>query len=140
MSVDGGAARFSEPATAVEVGPLGYQVVQTGIVGQRTIEQLASTIVMFVCTGNTCRSPMAEVMFRNLVCKHLDCTDDELVSRGYLVLSAGLATSPGMPASAESLHLMRESGLDLSCSPEPAGDPRPPRGGRLHHHHDPFTS
>ena len=49
----------------------------------------ATKRVLFVCTGNTCRSPMAEAMFRK-------ASED----RGdYSVKSAGVAASKGTPAS-----------------------------------------
>jgi protein-tyrosine-phosphatase len=60
--------------------------------------------VLFVCTGNTCRSPLAEALFRDLVKDRQD----------YEVLSAGLGAMPGAPASRHSLELAKKRGLDLS--------------------------
>ena len=61
--------------------------------------------VIFVCTGNTCRSPMAKVLFRKL-----------LQERGIDTIevdSAGLACEPGEDASPHAVEAMAERGLDL---------------------------
>lgn len=60
--------------------------------------------VLFVCTGNTCRSPMAEGLMRDL-----------LHRRGVsaCVLSAGLAAD-GQPAATNAVAAMEEVGLDIS--------------------------
>jgi len=70
--------------------------------------------VLFVCTGNTCRSPMAETIFRKLVAEKLSCRDWELRERRIDVFSAGVAAAENYPASREAVEVMRESGLDLS--------------------------
>lgn len=60
--------------------------------------------VLFVCTGNTCRSPMAEVLAKDLL------ADQE----GVVVGSAGVFAGNGQPASAEAVEAMKAMGLDLS--------------------------
>ncbi len=70
--------------------------------------------VLFVCTGNTCRSPMAETLFRKLVTEKLDCRDWELRERGIDVFSAGIAAGESDPATREAVQIMQEYKLDLS--------------------------
>lgn len=62
--------------------------------------------VLFVCSGNTCRSPLAAVVFRHLL-------DQE--SRGDVVIgSAGTGAYDGEPASEGAYLVALERGLDLS--------------------------
>jgi len=63
--------------------------------------------VLFVCTGNTCRSPMAEGILRSMLKQQ---GHDELVQ----VLSAGIAACPGLPASPYAVAAAAEDNLDIS--------------------------
>lgn len=62
--------------------------------------------LLFVCTGNTCRSPMAEVIFNALAVQNdLD----------WRAESAGLAAVGDRPASENAIRAVAEIGLDLSA-------------------------
>jgi RpiB/LacA/LacB family sugar-phosphate isomerase len=61
--------------------------------------------ILFICTGNVCRSPMAEALFRKAT-----------EGRGdFRVLSAGLGAVDGQPPTAHSVSAMRELGVDISA-------------------------
>src|SRR5262249_30278880 len=68
----------------------------------------------FVCTGNTCRSPLAEALFKKRLAQRLGCTVDELPARGWSISSAGLAAAPGMPAADEAIAVAQALGADLT--------------------------
>ena len=62
--------------------------------------------IVFVCTGNTCRSPMAEGLFRVL---------DGQARTGLCAQSAGLFVHDGMPASENTVLAAKEYGADLTA-------------------------
>ncbi len=69
---------------------------------------------MFVCSGNTCRSPMAEALCKRMLAETLGDQVDKLADAGIEVISAGVAAANGMPASANAIEAVRRAGMDLS--------------------------
>lgn len=59
--------------------------------------------VLFVCTGNVCRSPMAEGLFKKLTAGRKDIT----------VQSAGVSAGRGQPASPDAVYALNREGIDL---------------------------
>lgn len=113
LILDDGRARYAQPASTIELVGEGFRVVRPGIVTDDTLRRLASLMVLFVCTGNTCRSPMAEALFRRLVADRLGCQPDEIDQHGVVVASAGLAAWAGGPASGHAVEIVAEAGADL---------------------------
>ncbi len=69
--------------------------------------------ILFVCTANICRSPVAEALFADWV-RRQGLPEPEQPD-GWRVLSAGTWAEPGAPASAYSREILAEQGLDLSA-------------------------
>lgn len=113
LVLDDGPARFGEPSAVVRVEGNRYTVLRAGVVPELTLRRLSSVLVLFVCTGNTCRSPMAEMLCRKMLADRLKCRHEDLEDRGVIVMSAGIAAMVGGHASPEAVEVMRARGLDL---------------------------
>jgi protein-tyrosine phosphatase len=66
-------------------------------------------MVLFVCTGNTCRSPLAEAVARSLV---KEGRVDGMTSDDVCFFSAGLAAMDGAPASSEVAEVLAKRGIE----------------------------
>lgn len=119
LAVDGGRTALIAPPTVVRAprtGPL--EVLREGFLDPGPLERAANRLVVFVCTGNTCRSPMAEALFRDAVARRLALADPgalRLADEGWVVASAGIAAGDGLPAAENAQATMAERGLDLGA-------------------------
>ena len=119
LVLDDGPCRFGQPSSVVRVDGDQYEVLRGGVVPEKTLQRLSNVMVLLVCTGNTCRSPMAEILCREMLAKRLNCTIDQLSEdqpdrRGLIVMSAGIAAMMGGKASTTAFQAMRDMGLDLT--------------------------
>ena len=111
--LDDGPLLSPTPSTIVKIIGDDFTVLREGAIKSETIKRLAALMILFVCTGNTCRSPMAEYLCEKLLAKRLNCPVDAVEQRGIVVLSAGLMAEEGQPASANAIEALKEYGIDL---------------------------
>lgn len=64
--------------------------------------------ILFVCTGNTCRSAMAEGIFKKMLKERKED------NRSFNIISAGISALPGMSPTPEAIKVMTEQGIDIS--------------------------
>jgi protein-tyrosine phosphatase len=112
--IDDGPTPLGRSSTVVRVDGGGWSVLREGPVSAEEVGLQTACLVVFVCTGNTCRSPLAEGLFKKKLADRLGCAADELPGRGFLVISAGLAAMMGGAAAAEAVEAATAYGADLS--------------------------
>ncbi len=113
MLLDGGEARYAKPSTVVRLNGQAYDVLREGVIEARIVERLASLNILFVCSGNTCRSPMAAALCKRAIARRLGCDESELGKQHVSIQSAGTSAGPGLPASEPAVAVMAARGLDI---------------------------
>ncbi|MCK5564150.1 MAG: threonylcarbamoyl-AMP synthase [Planctomycetes bacterium] len=116
MILDAGGenCKYQESSTVVKVTGEMLTVLRQGVYGEAQVKRMSEVKILFVCTGNTCRSPMAEYFCRKILSEKLACDIDELEKIGYKVSSAGTMGLECCPASDEVVSICREKGLNAA--------------------------
>jgi protein-tyrosine phosphatase len=114
LVLDDGRTRFGQSSSVIKIADHGFEMIRPGVVSEQTLRRLAVLNIVFVCTGNTCRSPMAESICRTMLATRLHCSASELEDRGVSVTSAGISATLGGRPSPEAVAVMSEMGIDLS--------------------------
>lgn len=109
-----GGCEAGKSSTVVKLGKKGVEILRHGAISDERIAQMTRIEIIFVCTGNTCRSPMAEGFCRKIMSEKLNCSIDELDRIGYIIRSAGVAACSNMSVSPESVEVCRQKGVDIS--------------------------
>jgi len=113
-ALDGGPTRYRKPSTVVRIDGNAYSVVRAGVIDGRLFDRLADFTILFVCSGNTCRSPMAAALATQQIAAKLGVSARELPLRHIVVQSAGVSASRGMRATLEARDAVKGLGGDLS--------------------------
>lgn len=114
LIIEDGVCRFGQSSTVLHVNGREVNILREGVVDEATIKQMSIYQALIVCTGNTCRSPMAELLLKKQLAEKLSCSVDELPTKGIQVSSAGIAAMPGGRPSAQSVDVMAQRGVDLN--------------------------
>ena len=114
MIIDGGPCQLRQPSTVIRVDDDSWEVLREGIITQEMIENLVCTTILFVCSGNSCRSPMAEGLLKKALSRRVEIPPEDLLAKGYRILSAGTSALRGSRASSLAIDVMRERGADIS--------------------------
>jgi protein-tyrosine phosphatase len=110
-----GPPRMAGQASVVRIEGDRWQLLKSGLVSEADLRRQSACLVVFLCTGNTCRSPLAEALCKTRLARRLGCAVSELPERGYHIVSAGLSAHPGGPAAQEAMMVARANDADLSA-------------------------
>lgn len=109
--LDVGPLPAAPASTTVRLGLNGsIEVDGAGAVKEADVLDALRRRIVFVCTGNTCRSPMAAALARVLLEERGGGADGGVE---VVIESAGVATGDGLPASPEAVEVIAEMGGDL---------------------------
>ncbi len=105
LAIDGGPAKFGQASSVVDFTQGSPKVVRLGAITQEEVDRITQKkTVLFVCTGNSCRSVMAEYLLRDMLKGRQDIE----------VFSAGTGVFLQTSASTETVSVLQRRGIDAS--------------------------
>lgn len=111
LIVDGGEPRYFSSSTVIDITYHPFKILREGAVSVRDIlDQYIRKRIVFVCTGNTCRSVMAEYLLKKYLADY-----DPLLLERYEIISRGTGAFCGAPASPAVIPLLNE---EKACGAE----------------------
>ncbi len=105
VAIDGGSARWGSSSSVIDFTQKKPIITRRGVITQDDVDRVTGKkSILFVCTGNSCRSVMAEYILKSMVHSRPDVE----------VASAGTSVFINSMASGETISVLREEGIDAS--------------------------
>jgi tRNA threonylcarbamoyl adenosine modification protein (Sua5/YciO/YrdC/YwlC family) len=107
MVLDGGKTEIGIESTVVDLTVSPAKILREGAISAGEIKMSAeSKTILFVCTGNSCRSVMAKALLEK------EARDK---GKDLKVIAGGVGAMPGMGASKQTQELLTAEGIDVSA-------------------------
>jgi len=113
LILNDGKCRFAQPSTIARIEGNRLEVIRPGVLDEVSLKRMSQVNILLVCTGNTCRSPMAEGLLKKKLGALKSCPSDGLEEKGFRITSAGIAAMPGGSPSEEAVEVMHCSGIEI---------------------------
>ena len=108
LLLDDGPTRYGGASTVARILGNRMEILREGVIERAAMNQFVKPVIVLVCTGNTCRSPMAETLMREKLRQKLGSED------AVRVISAGVAAAEGSGAAPQAVEVMGAKDLDLT--------------------------
>ncbi|MCE5339717.1 MAG: threonylcarbamoyl-AMP synthase [Planctomycetaceae bacterium] len=111
--INTGKCKYEKSSTVAKISSTGLKILRVGAYSERRIQKMYAINIVFVCSGNTCRSPMAEALAKKKMAEKLGCNINQLEEYGYNIESAGILAVNGISASEGSIMFCESRGINL---------------------------